>query len=101
MEPIRPCEARHRFNKELPAFVIEAVNNLIVANLDSNGHSGFTYKELKQKIQELNPDKEGDFNSNWLDIENIFTIYGWNVVVDNPGYCESYEGNYKFSPKKD
>lgn len=100
MEPIRPSEARKEIKKALPAFVIEAVNILIVSNLDSNDHANFTYDELEEKIQELNPDKESEFNRAWLDVEDIFRDYGWKVVVDNPGYCETYKGNYTFSPKK-
>lgn len=98
MEPITPAQARQQFNKNLPKFVIEAVNSLIVSKLDTNGCASFTYKELENEIKSRMP-CEG-FNSKWLDIEDAFRISGWNVVADTPGYNETYAGNYKFSPKK-
>ncbi len=98
MEPITPSQARGQFNKNLPKFVIEAANFLIVSKLDSNGCASFTYKELASEIRKRMTCEE--YNQKWLDIEDALRTNGWNVVVDNPGYCESYEGHYKFSPKK-
>lgn len=98
MDPLSPAQARREFNKNLPKFVIEAANFLIVSKLDSNGCASFTYKELESEIRKRMPDEA--YNQKWLDIEDAFRISGWNVEVDNPGYCESYQGHYKFSPKK-
>jgi hypothetical protein len=99
MKPLSPAEAQKAFNKNLPDFVIESVNELIVATLDSSGRASFTFEELEQKIKSKKPDDQ-PWTRKWLDIEETFREHGWRVESDSPGYNETYKGHYKFSPKR-
>ena len=98
MKPLTPSEAQASFNKSLPDFVIQSANELIVENLDTYGEATFTFEELERKIKSKKPD-DVRWNRKWLDIEDAFRENGWKVEVDNPGYNETYKGNFKFSPK--
>lgn len=99
MKPLTPQEAQQSFNNNLPDFVIESANELIVENLDSYGGAHFTFDDLEERIKsKMTGDTE--FNHKWLDVEDVFRKFGWSVSVDKPGYCETYKGNYTFKPKK-
>jgi len=99
MKPLSPSEAQKAFNKNLPDFVIESANELIVENLDTNGGASFTFEALKVRIDTKKPD-DVPWNKKWLDIEDAFKAAGWKVVADSPGYNETYKGHFKFSPKR-
>lgn len=93
--PIRPIGPKD-VKKSIPDFVIEAVNELInekyVENCSFDIRQGLIKDRIKSKTSE-------DFDWAWMDFEPLYRAEGWRVEYDKPGYNESYEAYYRFSPK--
>lgn len=92
--PIKPEDVVPLRSKNIPNWVIEAVNRLIVANW--NGSSAVVLQEdiIKQYT--------GDvfcFDYNWLNFEEIFREAGWKVEYDKPHYSETYKAHFTFKRK--
>ena len=102
IKPLKPNEVKDRKESEIPDYVIEAVNNLIVKNYRE---AGFTIKQkdIITEIISLSSPKitsEEIFKNDYLEFENIFRKNGWSVSYDKPGYSESYDAFFKFGPIK-
>lgn len=84
----------------IPDEVIEAINELIVANW--NGHSAtFTQTNVVGLIQrKLHCSEDQIYKNHWIDFEDIYRNKGWSVTYDKPGFNESYEPTFKFTIKK-
>lgn len=96
-EPIKPSEIK----QIIPEFVIKGANECIQKHyhhLDKTSH--FTQDELIECILKYKPNEEISkqtlFDNNWLDIEPIYIIAGWEVVYDRPAYYEGYPANFTF-----
>jgi len=81
----------------LPDCVIEAVNQLLIKK---GAHDCITLMqpEVVTAIMERMgvTDKRIVYVNNWLDFEPFYRKAGWQVTYDRPGYCETYEANWKF-----
>lgn len=97
VKPITPEEIQDRqvINKRFPAFVIGAFNDLLAERFDGREVT-ITFKEAEAAIRKVLPPKT-KYESWWLNVEGLFRSAGWNVVVDNPAWNETYEGYYKFT----
>jgi hypothetical protein len=91
--PIKPEDVVPLRSKNIPDWVIEAVNRLIVAKW--KGDQAIVYQEeiVKQYLG------DGDFDYHWLNFEDIFREAGWKVVYDKPHYSESYKAHFTFMRK--
>lgn len=94
--PITPQDVVTAKAASFPDEVIEAFNGLIAKKF-SNGYANFTLSEAKSAINKLIGNRLWD--SDWLNVEEIYRNAGWDVSYDKPGYNESYEGNYTFKKK--
>jgi hypothetical protein len=102
VNPITPGEASKRKLKDIPDFVIEAFNDLIVRKFSG---SQATVKQdevvelIMEKAKEAKVDVTRDqlFENHWLDVEPYFMRAGWKVDFDKPGYNESYDAYFVFS----
>jgi len=99
-QPITPNEVVRLKEKILPNEVFDAFNELIAKKW--NGRSSTVLqcevvKLLKGKMQL--EDTSIIFDNNWLDVEPVYRDAGWVVKYDKPGYNESYEASFKFTPK--
>lgn len=84
-------------DKEIPSFVINAFNILIIKNLH-NGEAIIIQDEVIAKILQLHDTtRERIFENRWLDVESTFRAYGWNVEYDKHGYNESHNAIFKFT----
>lgn len=78
--PIRPSEINKLKNESIPDAVIHSFNHLIIKNW--NGRFSEILKE--EVIKEINL-RDSDitestiYDNHWLDIENLYESYGWNV----------------------
>lgn len=98
MKPISPNDV---VVPEIPDFVIEIVNGLIVQNYQDRGkRSVIKQSELIKIINAHIEDKDMCFDIKWLDFEELYRNVGWNVKYDAPGYNESYEATFKFTKKE-
>lgn len=99
VKPISPSE----LNKEIPDVVIEAVNQLLQEANATPGDSITLYqKDVVSRIKKLDSDMTSEklFKKGYMDFEPLFEKAGWNVYYDKPGYNESYEAYFKFTPKR-
>lgn len=88
----------------IPKSVIQGVNNLL--KLKYRGDSVVLYQnEIIKEIMKIEKQNNGTltrqqlFDNHYMDFEPIFSQAGWKVVYDNPGYNETYEANFTFTPK--
>jgi hypothetical protein len=102
IKPISPQEVSETHDKNLPEFVIEAFNNLILANFIEGEcliHQNRAISEIMD-VAEKKYDKEVTrkqiFDNRWLDIESAFRKNGWKVEYDKPGFNETYEAYWTF-----
>jgi len=110
VRPIKPSEVHAEKKKAgiFPTEVIDAFNELIIKHF-YRGYASFLQKEvielIKEKMKAASPDvpfrEEDIFDKHWLDIEELFSTYGWKVKYDSPAYNEAGEPSFRFSEKRD
>ena len=101
-KPLSPADINNSMETIIPGVIIEAVNNLL--KKEFRGRSVcLLQKDILNEILRLNNtlSKDEIFEKKWMDFESIFEKVGWKVEYDKPGYNESYESSFKFTPKKD
>lgn len=96
--PISPFEVGNKKIDFIPSEVIEAFNELIV-----KAFSGGTARVVQQEVVDLalekmkfNRPRVPEFDSQWLNVEELYEAEGWDVEYDKPGYNESYEAFFVF-----
>lgn len=105
IKPITPSEARTKALGNIPDFVIEAFNNKISQNLDSQGIARVLQNQVICEIMycasehNINVTRDEIFEKRWLNVEKLFSDNGWKVKYDKPGYNESFEAYFDFSAK--
>jgi hypothetical protein len=99
--PITPQEILADLPKIIPSFVFEAVNNLLKKKF--RGES-VTIKQdaIMDEIAKLQTTytRQEIFDNKWMDFEKVYRDNGWKVEYDKPGYNESYDAFFVFTPKK-
>lgn len=93
--PITPSELQKVKGDNIPEVVIEAVNFLLATYTGKSGSIIITQKDIERKIMET---YTGMIPLYWYNFELLYSQYGWVVNYDSPGYCESYDAYYKFTP---
>jgi hypothetical protein len=106
VKPISPkalTEARKKPDF-FPPEVIEAFNELITKNFNGGeAHVGqdevcrLARSKMAKRGRKVSSDEI--FDNGWMDIEPLFRANGWKVEYDKPGYNESYEAFFVFTPK--
>lgn len=102
VKPFTPADAQqHKAHYGLPNEVIEAVNELLAKNYRP-GTITIKQKEIEEQVLLKMPDLRANdlYARNWMDIEETFRESGWQVHYDKPGYCESYDAYFEFTPKR-
>lgn len=99
LKPITPEEAKLA-HAEIPPSVIQAFNELIVANLNQ-GQSVVYQKDVVDKLKRNSFFPGDKFDYNCLNVEEIYREAGWDVEYDKPGYSETYPARFTFSRRKD
>ena len=114
VKPLRPKEVSSNKESGIPDEVIAAVNNLLTKEFDGTvailrqndiiveiirlmPSSGFGEDFIASGTNEKK--RACIFENGWLNFENLFMKFGWEVEYDKPGYCEHYEASFKFTPK--
>lgn len=101
MKPITPAEVIEKSKKEIPHFVIEAFNDLIVRNWVQR-EARIKYDEAIAEI--ITKAKDGAVTCNvikrngWLKIEELYNGFGWTVEFNEPGENNFYGPYYLFIP---
>ena len=94
-----PQEAASQHAANVPDFVIAAVNKLLAAKFTGRGSVTLLQKDIVAEITgSRDISSNALYDNHWLDFEPAFEKSGWKVVYDKPGYNESYEANFTFTP---
>ena len=99
-KPITPSEVASRKAQILPAFVLDAFNEVIAKHW--NGRSStFEQDEVVAELlaKDLTATRDDVFNNHWLDVEPCYREAGWTVSYDRPGFNESYSATFTFRRK--
>lgn len=96
IEPVSPDEIVDQKEQDFPPEVIEVFNKLI-AKYWKNGESVFTTVVARKEVASALRKAKIPFDSNYLDVEDIYRKNGWKVEYDAPGYNENYEAFFKFT----
>jgi hypothetical protein len=102
MTAIDPKEANRKKSASIPKYVLDAFNELIVANL-KDGIAEVGQEEAIDLIMKKAPagtTRNSLFDRNYLDVEEAFEAAGWKVEYDKPGYCEEGEASFTFRAKR-
>lgn len=97
-KPLSPQEAEKGIGTNIPDFVIEAVNTLLLQRKTT-----FTQDEIIEGIREASGYKvtrKEIFDKGYLYFEYIFRNAGWDVTYDKPGYNETYPPTFTFKPSR-
>jgi ribosomal protein L14 len=92
----------------IPDAIIVAANELLISNWDGKA-ARFTKNALISAYIKLIPDDDRSpsaieselYKKHWLDIEELFSDVGWNVIFNSPDRDESFEDCYTFKKKYD
>jgi hypothetical protein len=96
-KPIRPTDVTTKKTEALPDAVIEAFNQLIVANWDGT-KAKVRAKEAAELIaSKLDISPALVYERKYLDVEDVFRKAGWKVKYDQPYWDESYEPYFTFT----
>ena len=104
IKPISPAEAEANY-KILPE-VVQAVNELITEKYKGKGSFTLMQNEVINRIMKFckanktKMTREKLFDEHHMDFETYFEKEGWKIIYDKPGYNETYEASFKFTPKK-
>jgi hypothetical protein len=104
-KPITPREAKTASINNIPSFVIDAFNKLIVANMQgrySTIKQDDVVAEISKAIDRSDNASPGFvrdqvFKNKWLDVEDLYKKAGWSVYYDKPAYNESYPATFSFT----
>lgn len=101
VEPITPQEAAIG-DRDFPWYVIQAFNELIRRDFKVKYNEAIVYQDkVIDRIMQLDhniTDRNKIITNGWLDIEDYYANYGWNVYYDKPAYNESGRAFFKFVP---
>jgi len=97
--PITPEEAKNKAQSSIPAFIIEAVNSLLIEKIGDQKSCRILQEEILKKTQATQELKKQIFAKKWLDIEEVYSKMGWRVTYDKPAYNETYEPSFNFRIK--
>lgn len=95
-KPITPEEIAAKKKEIFPDVVIETFNELIAINF-KNGNSSFLLKDARNALVDKMDDA---YRPEYLDIEDIYKEYGWDVEFEKPDYTESWPAKYNFKKKR-
>lgn len=100
IKPISPKEIMENLDEIIPNAVIQAVNELLKEKYRGSEVT-IKQKDIVSRAVSIDNKLAGKIIENkYLDFESLYEKSGWKVSYDKPGYNESYDAFFKFSPKK-
>lgn len=101
-QPISPDEAssKDRVITSVPGEVFAVFNEFLIARYKKGGTVIIRQDEvMRALLTRLAPiTRQEIYDRQWLDIEGAYERYGWKVTYDKPGFNESGEALFMFSP---
>lgn len=102
VKPVSPDDVSKKKRANIPGFIIEAVNVLIIMKYSESTNSSVVKQEdiVDAIVSKGLTTRDEIFNKKWLDIEQLYESCGWIVTYDKPAYCETYPATFEFKKKK-
>lgn len=99
VKPFTPHDAKLSKAHDLPDEVIMAVNELL-SPFSDDLRIVLRQRDVIERIQQKLPgiSRKTIFDLHMLDFESVYCKAGWKVTYDKPGYNESYEPTFIFTP---
>ncbi len=98
-DEVKKANIEHRKNN-IPDFVIEAINSLLIINCNTSKTISISQNVILDKIIEFDKNKTCSRNeiidNGYLDFEELYTDYGWEVKYYKPAYNEVGDGSFSF-----
>lgn len=92
IKPLTPAETASAASAGVPAFVIEAVNELLVEKYGSGSRAIITLEDIKSRtLQKMHlfyeelgalANEKIEFNMQWLNFEFLYEAQGWKVKYE-------------------
>ena len=98
LEPIHPQDINKLKNEAIPESVIAAFNHLLIknwANTEAIIYKSYALKEILYRDASLT--ERIIYDNHWLDVENLYESYGWEVKYVNSSESENNEPYYLFT----
>ena len=97
--PISPKDVIKAKQRDIPEFVFEVINQLIVENIDGNEAKVRQDEIVNRLVVNHDVERSDIFKKGWLNIEDIYRKAGWKVTYDKAGYCETYSSFFLFTKR--
>ncbi len=97
--PITKEQVLQNIANHFPSFVIEAFNHCIQES-KAKGSDKVLQKDVVNKIINLTEGKYTSseiYSNKWLDIEVLYSQYGWSVTYHKPAFNETDERYFTFN----
>jgi hypothetical protein len=91
--PISPMLVKEN---NIPDEVVETVNELIMRKWRCGRAVIFQNEIIEILENKMKITRQEIFNNRYLDFENLFREYGWNVEYDKPHYTDNNEAMFIF-----
>ena len=106
VEPISFKDIEDKFfETQIPDVVVNAINSLIIEHYEPNNkESRVKQEEILNKIcnEETGYSHQYVFDHHFLDIEKLYSKYGWKVEYEAPSFGEtSFKAYFVFKERKD
>jgi hypothetical protein len=101
IKPIRPDEITSNLLDIIPSAIIQATNILLKEKYRGTGSVDIKQDEIINKALSIDESLTRDeiFSKKYLDIEKLYSEYGWKVSYDKPSYRENYDAYFTFNKK--
>lgn len=96
-KPITPAEAR-KTAPPIPPAVFEVINTFIAQGAGIRPVT-VRQKDIVEELVKRGLSRDEIFEKHWLDVEGLYEAAGWKVEYDKPGYNETYDAYFVFTPK--
>jgi hypothetical protein len=98
IKPIRPEEVRGEREIEIPEPVIDTFNALIRQNFRRGRDTIISAEDVVGVLVEKGFDRGEILDKKWLDVEDIYGDFGWDVAYESPDH--SGLGHFTFTPSR-
>ncbi len=100
--PLSPAEALRAKAGNIPAYIVEAANELLVKNLSLQGYATIKLPELidlsvaKAGQAGIAVHRQTMIENKWFDIEPLFRAAGWKVDFEKTAYNDPGPSYFTF-----
>ena len=98
IKPITPQDIASYKEETFPPEVFKAWNELIASEFNGSSATIFLSR-AKSHLQAYLSIHDIRYDQKYLDIEDVYRNFGWNVSYVNAAYNDAFESYYEFEPK--